>query len=174
MRDGGASLRKTYKNKPNDELGFKLKSREVVGYLDNTINEASSIIAWLKIHKDEPFIKEVLDVFNKDFEGIYKQFSLEYSVGFDYYIKLNSKRNICVPELNKCIESITFSVQMLLNKLRDINNNYYGGYYEASKKYYLLLHNLDVLSVVIQAYDVHGWTFDDACSDDVNNPKFNY
>lgn len=174
MRDGGASLKHTFKNKPNDEMGFKIKSREVVGYLDNTINEASSIIAWLKVHKDEPFIEEVLGVFNKDFDGIYKQFSLEYPVGFDYYIKINSKRSICVPELNKCIESITFSVQMILSHLREINSIYHGGYYEASKKYYLLLHNLDVLSVVIQAYDVHGWTFDDACSDDANNPKYNY
>jgi hypothetical protein len=138
----------------NDTIGWKLELRSIEMRLNETSSDAANIIVWLKNNSNNPAVVDALNIFNKDFDNIIKQFSLCYYVGFKADVDLALKSNVSTHQVYNSINNISSTVSRILNLLRVHYDTYYGGYYDASKKYYQLLHNLDCLYLVVEASEL--------------------
>jgi hypothetical protein len=138
----------------NDTIGWKLELRSIEMRLNETSSDAANIIVWLKNNSNNPAVVDALNIFNKDFDSIIKQFSLCYYAGFKADVDLALKSDVSTNQVYNSINNISSTVSRILNLLRVHYDHYYGGYYDASKKYYQLLHNLDCLYLVVEASEL--------------------
>jgi hypothetical protein len=135
-------------------IGWKLELRSIEMRINETSFDAATILAWLKTNLSNPAVQDALNVFNIDYNSIYKQFSLTYYAGFDSEVEKALKSDISDYWVYDSIKNISDVVSRILVLLRVHYDTYYSGYYEESKKYYKLLHNLDCLYLVVEASEL--------------------